>query len=159
MRDNGFDDTCGLYENNIIFRKHTDNVDKVNAIWWWSIEQFSFRRDQFALMYAIWKVPEIKTEYILPENENAWDNNGYFICENHNPHKRILDKTLWEKLRDRYVRQIYYSGGWEIYYTKWFDKLIKWPFPRLAMHVWTAWMLVRYDLGFLMKRAWKRIKV
>lgn len=169
MQKDGFPDNNGLFENNIIFRKHTPNVDKVNAIWWWSIEHFSFRRDQFALMYALWKVPEIKTGYFLAENENAWNNAGHFICENHNPHKRILDKTLWEKLRDRYVRMFYSSGGWEIYYTKWFDTLLKplskcshtyiHTYARLAMHVWTAWMLVRYDLGFLMKRAWKRIKV
>lgn len=158
MRDNGFDDCNGLYENNIIFRKHTNNVNKVNTIWWWSIEHFSFRRDQFALMYAIWRVPEIKTGYFLPENENAWDNNGYFICENHNPHKRILDKTLWEKLRDRYVRKFYKSGGWEIYYTQWFDKLIKYPCPCLIMHLWTMYILIKYDVGFLIKREWNKLK-
>lgn len=157
MRNDGFPDQNGLYEDNIIFRKHTENVNDVNAIWWWSIEQYTFRRDQFSLMYALWKVPEVKTAFFLADEENAWHNDGWFECVSHNPHKRILEKSLWEKMRDRYVRMFFSSGGWEIYYTRWFDKLIKWPFPHLAMHLWTAWIAVRYDFGLLMKRAWRRI--
>ena len=157
MQDDKFPDDKGLYEDNIIFRRHTENVDKVNAIWWWSIEKFTFRRDQFSLMYALWKVPEIKTGYFLAENENAWQNNGWFECVAHNPHKRVLDQTLWEKMRNRYVQMCYASGDWEIYYTQWFDKLIRWPFPHLAMHLWTTYMMLRYDMGFLMKRMWSRI--
>ena len=153
-----FTDDVGMFENNIIYRKHTDNVNQVNKIWWWSIENYKFRRDQFSLMYALWKVPNIKRAYFLQENENAWNNNGHFICENHNPHKRVMDKTLWEKLRDRYVRMFYSSDDWEIYYTKWFDKLVKYPCPHLAMHLWTLGMLVRYDLGFLIKRVWFKFK-
>lgn len=159
LRHVGFPDNQGMFENNIIFRIHSKQVENVENIWGnICVEEPKVTRDQFALMYALWKVPEIKIGFFLAENENAWNNAGHFICENHNPHKRILDKTLWEKLRDRYVRMFYSSGDWEIYYTKWFDKLIKWQFPRLAMHIWTAWVLVRYDLGFLMKRAWRRVK-
>lgn len=66
--------------------------------------------------------------------------------------------NLIHRLTTESVRMFYSSEDWEIYYTKWFDKLIKWPFPRLAMHIWTAWMLARYGLGFLMKRAWRRVK-
>ena len=157
MRDDKFPDDKGLYEDNIIFRRHTKNVDKVNAIWWWSIEKFTFRRDQFSLMYALWKVPEIKTGYFLSEDENAWHNDGYVTCVAHNPVKKELDKSLWEKMRDRYIRMFYSSGDWEIYYTKWLDTLIKWPCPYVAMHVWTFGMMIRYDLGYLIKRAFKRI--
>ena len=156
MRKEQFLDKKGLLETNIIFRRHTDNVAKVNAIWWWSLEKYAFRRDQFSLMYAIWKVPEIKPILFLPVNENAWQNSGSFTCREHKTHKREFKRTFWEKLRDRYVRMFYSSDGWEIYYTQWFDKLIKWPFPHLAMHVWTAYIMLRYDLKFLMKRAWRR---
>ena len=157
MRNDGFTDNIGMFENNIIFRRRTEIVQRVSNYWWWSMTQKNVQRDQFSLMWALWKVPEIKTAYFLPENENAWHNDGWFDCVAHNPHKRILDKSLWEKMRDRYVRMFYSSGDWEIYYTKWFDKLIKYPFPHAAMHVWTACMMVRYDLGFLMKRFWKKI--
>jgi hypothetical protein len=109
-------------------------------------------------MYAKWKLPEVKTAYFLSEEENAWNNSGHFDCESHNPHKRILEKTLWEKLRDRYVRMFYWHGGWEVYYTHWFDKLLKHPFPHLAMHLWTAWIAVRYDFGFLLEKTVNKIK-
>lgn len=152
-----FQDDKGLYENGIIFRKHTSNVNKVNSIWWNSIANYTFRRDQFSLMYALWKVPCIKRAYFLAENENVWNNTGHFNYENHNPHKRVMDKTLWEKMRERYVRMFYSSDDEEVYYTKWFDKLIKFPCPHFAMNVWTLSMLVRYDLGFMIKRVWNKI--
>ena len=158
MRKDNFPDDCGLFEDNVIFRIHTERVTKVNSFFWWSMEKFMYRRDQFALMWAIWKVPEIKTTYFLPENEDAWRNGGYFICKEHNPHKRILDKSLWEKLRNRYVRMFYSSEGWEVYYTHWFDKLLEFPFPHLAMHLWTGWILVRYDLIYLAKHAWHKLQ-
>ncbi len=157
MKRDGYNSDNGIYEDNIIFRLNCENVRKVDNYLWQAMETFAVRRDQFILMWAMWKVPEIKTAYFLPENENAWHNDGWFDCVAHNPHKRILDKSLWEKMRDRYVRMFYSSGDWEIYYTKWFDKLIKYPFPHLAMHIWTAYMMVRYDLAFLMKRFWKKI--
>ena len=157
MKRDGYNSDNGIYEDNIIFRLNCENVRKVDNYLWQAMETFAVRRDQFILMWALWKVPEIKTAYFLPENENAWHNDGWFVCVAHNPHKRILDKSLWEKMRDRYVRKFYSSGDWEIYYTKWFDKLIKYPFPHLAMHIWTAYMMVRYDIGFLMKRFWKKI--
>ena len=156
LRKNHFPDQMGLYENNIIFRRHIENVAKVNQLWWWSLENYAVRRDQFSLMYALWKVPGIKCSLFLSANENAWNNNGLFVCREHKLHKRELYRSLWEKLRDRYVRMFYSSGGWEIYYTHWFDNLIKWPFPHLAMHVWTAYIMVRYDLKFLIKRVWRR---
>ena len=57
------------------------------------------------------------------------------------------------------IEPIFYSSGdWEIYSTKWFDKLIKYPCQHLVMHMWTLYMLIRYDLGFLFKRLMNRIK-
>lgn len=147
----------GMFETGIIFRLHTENVQKINEKWWWSLESFGIRRDQFSLMWAMWKSPSAKKAYFLSEDENAWKNSGAFVCGAHKPHKRMVEKSLWEKLRDRYVRMFYWDGGWEVYYTHWFDKLLKHPFPHLAMHLWTAWVLVRYDLKFLAGRAWQRV--
>ena len=157
MKRDGYPNDNGIFEDNIIFRLNCENVHQVDKHLWWAMEKYEMRRDQFILMWAIWKVPGLKTECFLPENENAWHNSGWFECVAHNPHKRVLDQTLWEKMRNRYVHMFYASGGWEIYYTRWFDKLIKWPFPHLAMHLWTAGMMIRYDMGFLLKRMWNRM--
>lgn len=157
LQKDGFPDDLGIFENNIIFRSNCENVAKVNEFWWWTIRDGKVQRDQFSLMWALWKVPPVRTEYFLTDNENAWHNEGHFFCESHNPHKRVLKKSLWEKMRDRYVRMFYWNGDWEIYYTHWFDKLVKWPCPHLAMHLWTAWVLVRYDLKFMAGRVWQRL--
>lgn len=149
LQKDGFPDDLGMFENNIIFRSNTENVAKVNDLWWWTIKEGKVQRDQFSLMWALWKVPTVKTSFILSENENAWHNDGHFNCVDHKPNKRVLDKSLWEKLRDRYVRMFYSSGDWEIYYTQWFDKLIKTHCPHVMMHLWTAWIALRYDMKLL----------
>jgi len=157
LRNEKYPEHNGMFENNIIFRTHTQTVRRINELWWWTLEEKKVKRDQFSLMYAMWQVPEMKTVYFLLENENAWNNDGWFVCESHNSHKKVLKKSLWEKLRDRYIRMYYWDGGWEVYYTRWFDKLLKYPFPHVVMHLWTAWILVRYDLKFLTGRVWMRI--
>ena len=158
LKKDGLPEQNDMFENNIIFRLNTENVRAVDSLWWWTIEKDYVKRDQFSLMWALWKIPGIRSSFFLDESENAWHNNGHFICESHNPHKRLLDKSLWEKLRDRYVRKFYSSDGWEIYYTYWFDKLLKFPFPHLARHMWTGWILFRYDLIFIAKRVWYKLR-
>lgn len=159
LRKEKFADDLGMFENNIIFRKHCKHVEEVSGYWGdVCVDRQLVKRDQFSLMWAISKAPNLNRAYLLPENENAWNNSGYFVCESHQPHKRVLDKSLWEKMRDRYVRMFYSSGDWEIYYTKWFDKLIKWSCPHVAMHIWTFGMMIRYDLGFLFRRAVRRFR-
>lgn len=152
LRSEGFPEHEGLFENNIIFRLHSPTVGKIDDIWWWTIEKRKVKRDQFSLMYAIWKTPDVKKTFFLAENENAWHNAGHFDCGKHQPHKRVLEKSLWEKMRNRYVKMFYWPGGWEIFYTHWFDKLLKHPSPKLAMHLWTAWIAVRYDRKTLFDR-------
>lgn len=129
-----------MFENNIIFRRHTENVKKVNDIWWWSVENY-VKRDQFSLMYALWKVPEIKTGFFLPETENAWNNGGHFQYTSHNPHKRILPWSLWETVRHRCFRAAY---GDDAPYTILLDKVCKYNRPVSMMHVWTIYALFRY---------------
>ena len=129
-----------LYETGIIFRKKTDNVKKVNDIWWWSIENY-VKRDQFSLMYALWKVPEIKTDFFLPEGENAWTNEGHFKYANHNPHTRVLPQSAWEKMRHRCFRAAY---GEDASYTILLDKVCRHKHPMRMMHLWTAYAIVRY---------------
>lgn len=130
-----------LFETGIIFRRHTGNVKKVNDIWWWSIDEGYVKRDQFSLMYALWKVPGIKTDFFLPEGENAWTNGGHFQYANHNPHTRVLPQSAWEKIRHRCFRAAY---GEDASYTLLLDKVCRHKHPMRMMHLWTAYALVRY---------------
>jgi hypothetical protein len=157
LKREAFPDTLGMLENNIIFRRHCNSVQKVSECWGSvCVQEQRVKRDQFSLMWAIWKTGKLNMALFLDADENAWNNSGHFLCSTHNPHKRILNKSLWEKLRDRYVRTYYASNDWEIYYTHWFDKLLQYPFPKLGMHIWTIYILIRYDLGFLAKQIWNK---
>ena len=133
-----------LFETGIIFRRHTGNVKKVNDIWWWSIDEGYVKRDQFSLMYALWKVPEIKTGFFLSENENAWNNRGHFAYTNHNPHKRVLPWSVWETIRHRCFRAKY---GDEASYSILLDKVCATRNPHRALQWWT--------LSALFTQGWK----
>lgn len=135
-----------LYETGIIFRRHTENVKKVNDIWWWSIDKGYVKRDQFSLMYALWRVPEIKTGFFLSENENAWNNRGHFAYTNHNPHKRVLPWSIWETIRHRCFRAKY---GDDASYTILLDKVCSKKKPLAALQIWTV--------GALFTQGWKVI--
>lgn len=55
MKSAGFPENMGLYEMNLIFRKHNDQkVVKLMNDWWWMIKTFS-RRDQLSFMYVLYK--------------------------------------------------------------------------------------------------------
>ena len=133
-----------LFENNIIFRIHSDNVKKINDIWWWTLDQGYVKRDQFSLMYALWKVPEIKTGFFLPENENAWTNSGYFQYHEHNPHKRVLPWSVWETIRHRCFRAKY---GDDASYSILLDRVCATKNPHRALQWWT--------LSALFTQGWK----
>ena len=52
---NGFPSKYGLFENNIILRKHNDaKVIELSEKWWDEYSHFS-KRDQFSLMYVYWR--------------------------------------------------------------------------------------------------------
>nr|WP_275900228.1 glycosyltransferase domain-containing protein [Bacillus wiedmannii] len=50
-----FPNNWGLFENGFILRKNTENINKLNKMWF--IEYISgSERDQFSLMYCLWKL-------------------------------------------------------------------------------------------------------
>lgn len=55
LKRQGFPRHYGLFENNIILRKHNDPlVVKISEEWWNEYQAFS-KRDQFSLMYIYWR--------------------------------------------------------------------------------------------------------
>lgn len=160
LRTEHFPEHWGMYENNIIFRANTPSVKTVDEAWWEYVSQYLVRRDQFVLMYAIWKNLSIRRADLLPAGQTAWNNDGYFKYTDHiHPEKtKMLPFSLWEKLRFRYVRTFYGSDSyWMIYFTKWFDKLLTSRAPHLMMHLWTAGVAIKYDFRLLAHRFWLRL--
>lgn len=66
----GFPHHVGLYENNIILRKHNDSlVIKISEEWWKEYIKYS-KRDQFSLMYIYWK-NHFKPNYLFPADMSS----------------------------------------------------------------------------------------
>ncbi len=55
LEKDGYPENNGLYENNVILRKHNDSVIKRISEEWWRIYQISSKRDQLSLCYIFWK--------------------------------------------------------------------------------------------------------
>lgn len=66
----GFPFNYGMFEANVIFRKHNDPqvIRQCNDWWYW--QQHYSRRDQLSYSYSLWK-NKIPFHYLLPENEWA----------------------------------------------------------------------------------------
>lgn len=46
----------GLFETNVVFRKHNlDIISNLNLLWWYCIDNYS-KRDQLSFNYALWKI-------------------------------------------------------------------------------------------------------
>lgn len=144
LRSENYPEHNGLFENNIIFRKHTGLVAKIEEMWWWGVLNYA-PRDQFTLMYAIWKHPQVKTELILTDTENAWHNNGHFLYSDHKPHKRVLKRTPLELTRMRCWRIAHPNEP----YLHIIDMGLKHRYPRLFIHLWTFYAIFRYGYKVL----------
>ncbi len=131
----GFPEHWGLYENNIIFRTHTELMKKVDEEWWWWITNYSFR-DQFSYMYCLWKYG-IRQVFFLPNGEDS-RNSSYFTFTNHNDSKTVSTKK-WVKTgffetrrninrglsKDKYDR---YCNQWVV--------MCKMPFSMVILFIW-----------------------
>lgn len=87
LKQEGYPKHFGLFENNVILRKHNDPiVVKISEAWW--KEYFTYtHRDQFCLMYIYWK-QKYKPSILFGEGKNA-RNVEYLKLEKH-PHKKTF---------------------------------------------------------------------
>lgn len=107
----------GLYENNVIFRKHNSaEIIKVMEQWYLMINKFS-GRDQLSLCYLFWK-------YQVHCNRFSWGpkfSNKYFEIKFHNTEKKLpfLKKIVLYILLNSRRNWLYYFLG-KTY--KWYKK-------------------------------------
>lgn len=78
----GFPKHYGLFETNILIRKHNDiKCKKIMEDWWKEINTFT-KRDQLSFTYVLWK-NGLQKDYILSLGNNS-RKNPYFIVKSHN---------------------------------------------------------------------------
>lgn len=70
LRKNGYPQSQGVFENNLILRKHNDTrIISISEDWWQEF-CYSAPRDQFSLMYVYWK-HHYKPCYLFDATHNA----------------------------------------------------------------------------------------
>ena len=88
LKQEGFPMHYGLFENNVILRKHNDpKVMEISESWWKEYCDYT-HRDQFSLMYVYWK-KNFMPEYLFGESLNA-RNVGFLRLTAH-----PKEKTFW----------------------------------------------------------------
>jgi len=67
LRTEGFPDEYGLYENNVIWRRHLDpKLIAMDEEWWEVYKKYS-KRDQMGLAYCLWK-HDISSTPFMPDH-------------------------------------------------------------------------------------------
>lgn len=140
IKKEGFPEQWGLFENNVIFRRHTQKVIEIGDIWWESLTHFC-KRDQFSLMYALWKVRP-RLELFLPENECPRLNSPYFNYYSHNPHTRIQALGINERIRRRCLCVAYPNLRTGLHSL--FNSLSKYNRPKSMLYIWEVYAIARY---------------
>lgn len=83
LKQEGFPEHFGLYENNVILRKHNSkNIIAISEDWWHEYSTYT-HRDQFCLMYVYWKhgfMPDL----LLGEGHNARNSVCLKLIPHHN---------------------------------------------------------------------------
>lgn len=129
IRKDGYPRYNGLYETNVLFRKHRDNrVARMDSLWWKCIESFS-KRDQLSFNYVLWKCG-LDCEYFLEKSLCARNSESFLYV----PHKknkkeeRSLDGDSWlmkyclkhEEKKDS-IKELYYRlYSSSLPYLKWY---------------------------------------
>lgn len=142
-----------LFENGIIFRRHTNKVKQVEDIWWWTLENW-VRRDQFSLMYALWKVGDVKTNFILTNNENIYENSGHFLYRFHNAHVRVVPLSVMDRFRLSGMK----LQKCETPYIVLFEKIYTRKNPFLILKLWSGYAILRYGLIIIFDKLYRIIK-
>lgn len=92
LRWKGVPKHCGLFEANVIFRKHNDPiVVAMDELWWKTFMRFS-KRDQLSLVYAL-REENLSVSYFLPPGQTT-RNNSAFKKINHLAQKKNRDERI-----------------------------------------------------------------
>lgn len=97
LRRSGMPRHFGLYENNVIFRRHSSPEVVAFDEMWWNMFLRLCGRDQLSHTFCLWKTG-LKYDLLLPDGANA-RNHPYFRYFEHRS-KYLKDKSLKGRMKD-----------------------------------------------------------
>ncbi len=110
LKQEGFPNHYGLFENNVILRRHNDQkVIEISEAWWKEYSTYT-HRDQFSLMYVYWK-QNFMPSLLLGEGKNA--RNVDFLTLTKHPRKKSFlfrnEQMLeWSDMFQSFIRKYFW---------------------------------------------------
>lgn len=96
----GFPRRYGMFEANIILRKHSDEKIRSQCKLWWDMINRYSKRDQLSYSYTLWKTG-IPFNYLIPESQSARN------CPWLHFEKHVREKNIWGKSLKKIGRFLY----------------------------------------------------
>lgn len=100
IRKEGLPRRYGMFEANVILRKHKDEKIKQQCELWWNMINKYSKRDQLSYSYTLWKLG-IPFDYLIPEDQSA-RNCPWLYLEKH-----VREKNIWGKQLKKIGRFLY----------------------------------------------------
>lgn len=105
LKEMGFPDESGLFENNVIFRRHKNkDVENISEDWWNEYCNYS-ERDQFSLMYIYWK-HGFNPKYIFDDKHNSRNCDSLKYIQ-HPSHVKRIEKGAKDFIVKKAIRSLY----------------------------------------------------
>lgn len=95
----------GMYEANIIFRKHHDKLVVKQSNMWWDMVTNHAKRDQLCFSYTLWKCG-LPWYYIFPDGTNTHNNPNIIFYEH--PHRIISTGRLSIRKLLKFLKPVLY---------------------------------------------------
>lgn len=151
LKNERFPRQFGLYENNAIYRRHIRKVSLIGEEWWKSL-QYYCKRDQFSLMYYLWK-HKVQLHYILQMGIDT-KHTPHFIYSYHATPRKNVIMNIHEKIR--------YKCWTSRYGARWYgfvlEEASKFPFPKFCLYEWEVYAIFRYWLVGKVKKLYVRLQ-
>ena len=143
LRKENYPKHNGLYETNVMFRKHnTSLISETNVMWWDCIEKFS-KRDQLSFNYVLWKLG-VKCEYFLGEHQCVHNSTHFSYIEHQN-----IGKKIYTYSNDEWLLKYAYKKPYKKAIVK---QRYEWCYARCFPNIWIAIYGQYYRLKEILRR-------
>ena len=143
LRKENYPKHNGLYETNVMFRKHnTSLISETNVMWWDCIEKYS-KRDQLSFNYVLWKLG-VKCEYFLGKHKCVHNSTDFSYIEHQN-----IGKKIYMYSNDEWLLKYAYKKPYKQSIVK---QRYEWCYARCFPDLWIAIYGQYYRLKEILRR-------
>ena len=143
LRKENYPKHNGLYETNVMFRKHNVSlISETNVMWWDCIEKYS-KRDQLSFNYVLWKL-EVKCEYFLGKHKCVHNSTDFSYIEHQN-----IGKKIYMYSNDEWLLKYAYKKPYKKAIVK---QRYEWCYARCFPYLWISIFGHYYRLKEILRR-------